>query len=536
MPYLYPKSRRVVGWLGPDDGTAKLAIDGIKQWTDAGDRDREKKDDMARLRLVNQTHEALAKGGSPTLRAMTAFFSRQWFRRMWIVQEACVDMQNPPLLLCGSHELDLNSLYVAFYTMARSISPPYTISSFGESIEHLVPLMRLYGAPKDYLSLSLILPVVADRQATMPSDMIYGVLGLSARYGHQYPPPDTSLSPEQVCIRYTRAAIQVDNRLDLLYTICPTSDQFHLPSWVVKPDQMKHYRAVFEAHTTKTDNKGLKYMYDATLGRGPMLGEEATDDPILRLMGAKADCIRKVYELAIWVEEDLSSCQRWVDVHRASARLASDLRLYQLGPSYVQTGQGIEDALLRTVCANDFLVDTPQSAAREKVAERDRMYTWYFNCLRESIAQTDLRFARMAMTEQQFWGWLEAGFCFSGSRPWSSLEAEGSMPGIPRQTDEMLDMLDCRVTSDLITAIEGLLKTCYLLVTESGWIGLAHKTAQIGDEVCLLYGSTVPIILRPVSNEQHRLVGNAYVHGMMFGEFFSTQPEAEKHRKMFHIV
>jgi hypothetical protein len=48
-----------------------------------------------------------------------------------------------------------------------------------------------------------------------------------------------------------------------------------------------------------------------------------------------------------------------------------------------------------------------------------------------------------------------------------------------------------------------------------GWTPLGSKT---GDIVCVLYGSNVPFILRDDGDGYHRLVGESYVHGIMFGE------------------
>lgn len=71
-----------------------------------------------------------------------------------------------------------------------------------------------------------------------------------------------------------------------------------------------------------------------------------------------------------------------------------------------------------------------------------------------------------------------------------------------------------------------------LIRTERGYIGLAGNGAQVGDGVVLCRGSRVPLVLRPeaassstsaparASSVRYRLVGDAYVHGIMRGEGF----------------
>ncbi|KAL7896603.1 heterokaryon incompatibility domain-containing protein [Trichoderma sp. TUCIM 5745] len=49
--------------------------------------------------------------------------------------------------------------------------------------------------------------------------------------------------------------------------------------------------------------------------------------------------------------------------------------------------------------------------------------------------------------------------------------------------------------------------------------GLAPKEAEDGDLVCILFGCTVPVILRPIEDlGLYKLIGEAYVHGVMDGE------------------
>jgi hypothetical protein len=58
-----------------------------------------------------------------------------------------------------------------------------------------------------------------------------------------------------------------------------------------------------------------------------------------------------------------------------------------------------------------------------------------------------------------------------------------------------------------------------LFRSQQGYIGLSPESAMEGDEIWLLCGSDVPLILRPAEEPgAHVLVGSAYVHGIMYGE------------------
>ena len=60
-----------------------------------------------------------------------------------------------------------------------------------------------------------------------------------------------------------------------------------------------------------------------------------------------------------------------------------------------------------------------------------------------------------------------------------------------------------------------------LCITRMGRLGLASAKAKPGDRVCVLLGGHVPFVLRRCEGseeDQHVLVGEAYVHGCMHGE------------------
>jgi hypothetical protein len=52
------------------------------------------------------------------------------------------------------------------------------------------------------------------------------------------------------------------------------------------------------------------------------------------------------------------------------------------------------------------------------------------------------------------------------------------------------------------------------------YLGVAPLLAKSGDVICLLYGGRVPYILRP-KNDHFLLVGESYIHGLMYGEAMS---------------
>jgi hypothetical protein len=60
------------------------------------------------------------------------------------------------------------------------------------------------------------------------------------------------------------------------------------------------------------------------------------------------------------------------------------------------------------------------------------------------------------------------------------------------------------------------------ITEESSLFGLAPSKAQEGDIVCILLGCSVPVVLRPIDEDDekcgHEFIGEAYVYRMMDGE------------------
>ena len=68
-----------------------------------------------------------------------------------------------------------------------------------------------------------------------------------------------------------------------------------------------------------------------------------------------------------------------------------------------------------------------------------------------------------------------------------------------------------------------------VMQTEKGFVGLAPRSAKLGDIVVIVPGASGPLIMRPGIGDLslHRIVGEAYVHGVMDGEFVSEETRVE---------
>jgi hypothetical protein len=74
------------------------------------------------------------------------------------------------------------------------------------------------------------------------------------------------------------------------------------------------------------------------------------------------------------------------------------------------------------------------------------------------------------------------------------------------------------------------------LITEKGYYGLGPRITKPGDLCCVLFGADVPFILRKVDGaEKYKLVGEAYIHGLMDGEAMGMLEKGELKMEKFVI-
>ena len=66
--------------------------------------------------------------------------------------------------------------------------------------------------------------------------------------------------------------------------------------------------------------------------------------------------------------------------------------------------------------------------------------------------------------------------------------------------------------------------------TESGYLGVGPHTLQVGDAVTIIYGSSLPLILRrsTIHTGEFQLIGVSYVYGIMNGEAVHQHKERSR--------
>jgi hypothetical protein len=78
----------------------------------------------------------------------------------------------------------------------------------------------------------------------------------------------------------------------------------------------------------------------------------------------------------------------------------------------------------------------------------------------------------------------------------------------------------------LLPSIRATLNGRRFLITREGYVGWAPRSTEKGDKIFVLFGCGTPVILRPYG-DTYRLVGECYIHGIMYGKVIDDLEEGK---------
>ena len=240
MGALYSLADEVILWLGPTSFDSDLAMDTIRAVS-------EKKalisENFLRFSIgEDMVREAgLAENSEETRRALGSLFNREWFQRLWVVQEVVLARKRQ--VLCGSKAITWESFADATLAIARlqfhqfSIIFPDSIRGL-HAVEGVVDMSRAANTKRrngQEISSVVLLDMCQRRAVTDPRDRVYGMLAIAASDWREKIKVDYSQrGPHASCRTYIecgKACIEEDTSLSLLYMLSGTEKNPKLPSW-----------------------------------------------------------------------------------------------------------------------------------------------------------------------------------------------------------------------------------------------------------------------------------------------------------------
>ncbi|OHE97368.1 hypothetical protein CORC01_07423 [Colletotrichum orchidophilum] len=436
--------------------------------------------------------------------------SREYWHRIWIIQE--VFLARSASVVVGSRSIPLDSFDAAltiFWIFRDAVlldGPSWStfMSNLSGKLRGLNSLearrLRHQGYRVrlvDILWGPSIAPERPHYSATDPRDIMFGLLGILKDDEKQYLRADYSLSKEDVFVNITTAVLDSPNdgmfqfRLD---SINPGDQNGTLPTWV--PDWQ-----IIGQYGVKT--------WPLSLGRELKAATQ-------RKQQRRASC-------CVVRDGKTSISQQGCYVDRVTEVMAA--------PEWVQAGDYTASMLAKPddwfLSIIDFAGLGPEPGPEEDDVWRTVMQAGYRNSRKSGLFVVGAgaedywrRIMRVQLVDAATLTAEETAFVVANS-------VDRGNPSGYDGSDEALRLFEREVRSSL----GALNRNRTLFKTAKGMFGLGHVGVEVGDVVTLIWGVRSPIILkRREAGGGFYFGGDAYVDGIMHGEFLENEPEEVEFR------
>jgi Heterokaryon incompatibility protein (HET) len=515
MADIFHNANSVWIWLGEEDSTSKIALEFIPQIID---------------------HDFRWDGvwwEKPNFTAFNRILARAWFRRRWVIQEAAFSTNS--VILCGDRTVDMNhftravslvrtklgSISRSFGTTRKNMPHKGFLANFRDS-----PATRLLdiiedvfdrpseAIPSRRLSLEALVVLGTFCETTDQRDTIFALLNLANDTDSPSQPgltdllvPDYNSSLLDVfadfvlhCCRrsgsldiicrpwapVSSSAMQAIGQIDLVDPALHSN----VPSWIASRDGLP-FGATSWDMTHRLHGKSLvgssrKQVYNAHYYTKPQvdLGRSESKNTRFGSLYAKGVVLGEITQRSTRMADAIITNES-LDILRMNPPVQ------QLNP------RNLPDTIWRTLCAD-------RDSQGEPAPSR----------YRSAMAQL-LQFIFEAPTTSHRSNQV---------KPVSSIDVEEFLEtNLPEEVENFLE-----VVRDVVwnrRTFQGKRKDG----SGSPIVGLISRYAQVGDQLCILYGCSVPVVLRKHSwgDDHHwQLIGEAYVYGFMDGEGISSMSPA----------
>ncbi|KAK0617706.1 heterokaryon incompatibility protein-domain-containing protein [Immersiella caudata] len=549
MGDIYVRSRRTTVWLGkdePDLGAQWVMQNFIPRFLTAFERKKwhyfaSKHPQCIDADVIAELGEDICAGWRRHYRRFFLFLAqRRWFYRGWVVQEVvlkAVENEADVVVFCGSNFVTPWGELLRFLTALSDCDWRRTITKglrahpetrhwgyrFSDVLQFAHSLSKTQDAivvnfrglqigknihqryepttdaERIHILLFNLVGAMRGRGFVDKRDYIYGCHGLVSRIlraddGSAHPiRPDYLLTDAEVYTRTAWLMVKHMPYLNLLNCIEPAKERSipSLPSWV--PDfsvgscpTMIEFSQRREGHPTR--------WFSASNTKSPTSAFRLTDHNALVLRGVKLSAISDIGP-RLYLNEMMDS--EWF------------LRMLSERETHAPTDETAEEALSRTLIANIFPYNLPSESCGEAFCE------WWTTALAQRIQKLeDIR--------EGSGGVITELLASLGNRSEWFPSVEQVLAALNESNDPHPTSRATGLGLVFHRLFAGWSKMFF--VTSDGHFGVANRGFEAGDEVWILEGGRTPFILRSCGvTGEYRLIGDTYVHGVMYGEAMTVE-------------
>jgi Heterokaryon incompatibility protein (HET) len=475
MREIYHRARRVVVWLDGDNRELQAALSVLEVAWNNYYKERpivkgEHTDYDPKVDMVKRDNN-IARGfpdiNDRAWKSLNTFLETAWFSRIWVIQEVAVS--SCCVMLYGDIEVQWSAIGRSAYWLDRKGYSYVSQNLHGRTIAHLSLIwqLRTCRTMKNY-RLSNLLRDSRGFAATLRHDKIYALLGLAATYDAEGARrPDYSKSADEVYQEITKSIIKEEQSLHVLTSVrhgdhVPENKPSWIPQWTWE-----------ESSGSMLSGGDINGTYNASQGRKVEFGNN-TNMPVLSLKGIIVFTITHhsdAFEACDnYINHNSPLLPAWRMVKEVTAKITNPINL----------SQPIELIFTKLVTAGmDF--------ARNR-AGSNRQYWLDASEYWKNLGADDLEASCTTA----------AAMHLPNSSPSSALGMAGDLASFSHAVSFACDGRR-------------------LFVTQNGTLGIGPRALSQGDCIAILYGGSVPHVLRRRS-KMYQLVGECFLDRYMDGE------------------
>ncbi|KAL4892128.1 heterokaryon incompatibility protein-domain-containing protein [Aspergillus ambiguus] len=500
MGELYSCADQVLIWLGEESDQSGLACSLLPELTERIWALHENEGGWRPRKTEDIVSQRLPPPEDPLWRSVFLLYSRDWFQRLWIVQEIVLARQC--VFVCGSQHIDWDVFMNFAIATSKSIFvgniAGLHIQAMGEERAYRstvgIRLVRnswrlqkgLEGADNELDGLRAVLDIMQSQNAAFKVDYVYGVRGMLSEDMRQKVVVDYSDNVQQdwgiVHAKFFRQCLERLSDWPSLH-FPPKSDRAGKPSWC--PPWGSGWNSASLPLIGCRAGRSTTSGSQSSNGLSLMSGDGG--DGVLRIAGIFVDTVQKTVPLDGHFEENTNIM-----------RTNKLMKALQVCLAHVPDGPDVDQRLLGVLIGQCNWLESPQFPGRPN----GNLLDSFMEFLKPLAAHEEhegepgyepinLDTAEYILDEHRFW------------RTYLNL-AMIRWPGrsFALTADSRLAMVPCETKS--------------------------------GDNVCVFLGATLPQVLsRHVDVGHWTYIGPSVVDGIMGGELFNTVHDWVSHKETF---
>ena len=433
--------------------------------------------------------------------SLQELLSRNWYTRMWIVQESVVN--DKMVMMCGTREIswttfmELTSVSSRWNSLPQYSDFPMIAPNDERKTGALVAMTRLKELYRQCgrLPLLLSLQLCRDLKCSNSRDRVFA---LTLVCPEQSASADYKRSPESIYVEMAKSQLRSGGLAVLSFA--GARRILNIPSWV--PD------------------------WSAPASQHPILCKRrlsmSATQPSYRF---GKDNVLQVRGRVVGIVNHLTSIMHYSMVTARLKRYywARDEydRLTQFGHWY-RGGGTMFDALWRTIILNND-PDYPSIEASSLVADAFKLYVQPNKELakQEASRWMSSRLPNRGLAPPPVDRLVQSAWAYEENMKLDPFHESGRL-----QSRNIVD--DCTTSETSGNEyLQAMLKvgnlSRRLCTTTSGYIGMVPEEAQRHDLIVCFDSGVVPFVIRCLRPHEFSLIGDCYIHGLMGGEAYQEQ-------------